>query len=139
MSTRHRVVCVLLISVLASGCAGTELDDDPACQNVPQRQVHELRFKLKDKGCVYKVEKNDGTDGETIRVRRCDTVKWKVASFKKKIVLFGSGSPFGWSDQGAFWQIDGVVKADADYRDYKYTVRTKGEDCDHDPMIIVGR
>lgn len=139
MSMHRHLVCVLLISVLASGCAAGEFEDDPACQNVPQRKVHSLKFKLTNLGCVDKVERKDGTDGETITVRRCDTVKWQVASRKKKIVRFKSGSPFGWSDLGSFWQIEGVIRADADVRGYKYTVSTKGKDCDHDPMIIVGR
>jgi hypothetical protein len=140
MSMHRRLVCVLLVSTLVAGCA-EELTDD-ACKKNPDKQTYKLKFKVKRNGCVEQVLKENGTDGQTITVRRCDTVRWNFASLKKKSVVFDSsnGSPFLWSDSGfQYMDIKGVVRSDASEGRYEYVVRTQGIECGHDPMIIVER
>lgn len=139
MSNRHRVVCVLLITSLAAGCAVMKHTDDP-CDTDPDRQTHKLRFKVKPNGCVEQVLRENGSDGQEVRVRRCDTVRWNFLSLKKKSIVFASssGSPLLWADSNfQYTDIKSVVRADAKEGNYEYVVRTQGVDCSHDPMIIV--
>jgi hypothetical protein len=94
MSTIRRFVLLLLVATIATACAASKSDEPVTCDpNHPH--THRLKFKLKADGCVDKVLKGDGTDGEEISVCRGDTVEWQVRSLKKKSVAFdkGDGSP----------------------------------------------
>lgn len=139
MFTRHRLVCVLLISILSSACA-IQKEALLDCSSVQDKQTHKLKFKVKGDECVEKVVKDDSCDcdAEALVVHRCDTVEWKVTG-KKKSVAFdkNDGTPFDWSDQSSNSKIEGVVRADAELKKvYGYTVRTD-DGCPLDPMIIV--
>jgi hypothetical protein len=143
MSTIYRLVWVFLVVTVVTACAATETDL-VTCQHDQEKQTHKLKFKLNTSdGCVEQVLKDDDTDGNTVTVDRCDTVEWKIKNgSKKKSVAFetGDGSPFDWSDSGyKDGMIVGEVRADAEAKSYKYTVRTQGPaaGCPLDPMIIV--
>lgn len=141
MSMHHRLVCVLLISGLLTACATTDTvgsTDDPETLDCVKRK---LKFKVDTNGCVVRVVKdtNCDCDAEAVIVRACDTVEWKVTG-KKKSVSFveADGSPFDWFEKSDSQKISGEVQAGtARDKPYKYTVRTDGLNCDHDPMIIV--
>jgi hypothetical protein len=122
----------LLAAQLASGVAAA------ACPN--PGKTTELEFKVKPDGCVEKVKKKDGTDGETIKVCETDKVQWKVGGKDKKIVFDGK-SPFEWTDSGfKDNKIEGTVKAGtARLEPYKYSVSVmvNNKECVLDPKIIV--
>lgn len=139
MSTYQRLLSVLLASMLATACTATRTLDDPACANDPEVKTRHRMFKVDGNGCVVEVQKRNGTNGETVRAQRCDYVEWKITGKKKSIEFKSSaGSPFEWPDSGFKGsKISGQIRHDATETQYKYTVRTEGLDCDHDPMIIV--
>jgi hypothetical protein len=141
MSTHQRLVSVLFISILATACTATENLDNPACEDETPIQTHKRKFKVDERGCVIAVLKPDDTDGETVYAKRCDHVEWKITGKNKSVEFAGSaGSPFDWSDSGYKGRkISGQILKSATEKDYKYTVRTEGLACLHDPMIIVGR
>jgi len=119
----------LLAAQLASGVAAA------ACPN--PGKTHELKFKVKGDECVEKVKKNDGSDGETIKVCETDVVQWKVKG-KSKSIVFDGPSPFEWEDSGFKGdKIEGTVKSGTAGKEFKYSVKVDGLECVHDPKIIV--
>jgi hypothetical protein len=119
----------LLAGQLASGLAAA------ACPN--PGKTHELKFKVKDDGCVEKVKKDDGSNGDEVRVCETDVVKWKVTG-KGKSIVFDGASPFDWTDSGfKDKEIEGTVKTGTANNEYKYSVKVDGLQCVLDPKIIV--
>jgi hypothetical protein len=150
---RIRSHLVLGVAVaLVWGCAGPGTSTAPGGgSSIQCGRTHELKFKIKQDGCVEKVNRKGGDDASTVNVCRNDVVKWKVKvdgpnGDKKKKVIFdkGTDSPFTWIDSGfrGDWII-GMVKSDAVLdKPYEYSVVTQfasGDGCPLDPMIIVRR
>jgi hypothetical protein len=129
-----RLATAFALSLLAAQLA---LGDEPNCAE-KKGDVHVLKFKVKDDGCVEKVKKDsDGADADEIRVCETDVVKWKVNG-KKKSIVFEGVSPFEWTDSGfEDKKIEGTVQAGTAGKDFKYSVKVDGMACVLDPKIIV--
>jgi hypothetical protein len=146
MSVSARLLITGGLVVFLAGCAGTS---PTALTCEPQEQ--QLRFKLKDDGCVKRVTDSSGDDRESIEICQGGTVTWQVkkrshpnGKLKKSIVFeTPAGSPLEWKDSGFQGEtIVGRVRDDAPTGGdgFKYTVKTErgpGNVCAHDPMIIV--
>jgi hypothetical protein len=146
MSVSARLLITGSLVAFLAGCAGT---GQTALTCGPQEQ--NLRFKLKDDGCVKGITNRWGQDKESIEICQGGTVTWKVkkpshrnGELKKSIVFeTAAGSPLEWKDSGFQGEtIAGKVRDDAPTGGdgFKYTVRTErgpGDVCAHDPMIIV--
>jgi hypothetical protein len=146
MNVSARLLITGSLLALLAGCAST---GPTALTCNPQEQ--NLRFKLKDDGCVKGVSNRWGQDKNSIEICQGGTVTWKVkkpshsnGELKKGIVFeTAAGSPFEWTDSGFQGEaIVGKVRDDAPTGGdgFKYKVNTErgpGDVCSLDPMIIV--
>jgi hypothetical protein len=146
MSVSTRLLITGSLVALLAGCAST---GSTALTCEPQEQ--DLRFKLKDDGCVKGISNRWGRDKNTIEICQGGTVTWKVNNSshrngaRKKSIVFdtAAGSPMEWMESGFQDEaLVGRVREDAKPGGdgFKYTVKTErgpGDVCAFDPMIIV--
>lgn len=141
----------LALAVLASlslvGCASTANQEPRTpCDSRPQKTV-KLKIKLKDNGAPEKVLKDNGADGNTIKVCPGDYVVWmlKDSDFSLRFKDAGQGKvPFVWAAgqkpgtkvKPREWELIDVVRDDVDRDvDLGYDVITPGGVLD--PIIVV--
>jgi len=140
MNIRSRsMLAIITGSLLVFGTSSLAVAD---CAE-KEKEMHKLKFKVKDDQCVVKVlhDSDDEADADTIHVCEGDTVSWKVSGPKKSIV-FAKKSPFDWADSGYKGnKIEDVVRTgaskDCQADECKYTVMVEGLSCVFDPKIIV--
>lgn len=139
-------VCAALWLV---GCAGTGGAEPMTGCATQRHKTVKLKIKLKDNGVPEKVLRENGADGNSIKVCPGDYVVWKLddSEFFLQFKDTGVGQvPFNWVDgkkrsakvKSRKWELIEVVREDVDReKGLAYAVTTPAGTLD--PLIIVER